>query len=95
MSATLFTVEVYYRTDDVSDARYVLRNMTAAKLKEFREVIICAGLMLPVSRDPGSPDELDHWRVVLPWNIKSIDVWKQKTFYRDNDQAKKSSPSAS
>ncbi len=82
MAVTLFTIETYYRTDDASEARYVLRNMTAARLKEFRETIICAGLMLPVARDPGTPDELDHWRVVLPWCIKSIDVWKQDKFFR-------------
>ncbi len=92
MAVTLFTIEVYYKTDSCSEARYVLRNMTVAKLKEFRETIVFAGLMLPVAREPDTPDELDHWRVVLPWCIKSIDVWKQKQFFRDvNDQTKKSS----
>jgi len=83
MATILFTIEIYYSIDTVSEARYVLRNMTAAALKQFRETVICAGLMLPIERDPGSPDELDHWRVILPWCIKSIDVWKQKTFFRE------------
>ena len=88
--ATHFTIEVYY-TNDAEDCRYVLRNMTAEKLKEFREVIVTAGLMLPVARDPGTPDELDHWRIILPHSIKSIDVWRQRSFIYGNKVVKEKS----
>lgn len=88
MAATFFTIEVYYSVPNTgypigdSVSRYVLRNMTAVKLKEFREVVVTAGLMLPVARDPGEPDELDHWRIIMPYCIKSIDVWRQRTFFK-------------
>jgi len=88
MSAVLFTIEIYYLSGTESK-RYVLRNMTAAKLKEFREVIVNAGLMLPIARSGDMPDELDHWHIIMPHFITSIDVWKQKTFYRDGDNNKK------
>jgi len=85
--ATHFTIEVYY-SNDAERCRYLLRNMTAAKLKEFREVIVTAGLMLPVARDPGEPDELDHWRIIMPQNILSIDVWRQRSFIYGNKAEK-------
>ena len=83
MGNTLFTIEIYYSCDAV-ESRYLLRNMTTPKLKEFREVIVTAGLMLPIARDPGIPDELDHWRIILPQAIKQIDVWRQQSFIYGN-----------
>jgi hypothetical protein len=47
--------------------------------------------MLPVARDPGMPDELDHWRIILPHSIKSIDVWRQKSFIYGNKVVKQKS----
>ena len=85
--ATLFTIEVYY-TNDAEDCRYVLKNMTTDKLKQFREVIVTSGLMLPIAREPGMPDELDHWRIILPHSIKSIDVWRQQSFIYGNKVVK-------
>ena len=84
---THFTIEVYY-TNDAEDCRYVLKNMTTDKLKQFREVIVTSGLMLPIAREPGMPDELDHWRIILPHSIKSIDVWRQQSFIYGNKVVK-------
>ena len=84
---THFTIEVYY-TNDAETCRYVLKNMTTDKLKQFREVIVTSGLMLPIAREPGMPDELDHWRIILPHSIKSIDVWRQQSFIYGNKVVK-------
>jgi hypothetical protein len=75
MAQTFFTIEVYY-DHGPEPVRYVMRNMTAQKLKEFREVIINAGLMIP--------RETDHWIIVLPTQIRSIDVTRQEKFFRNS-----------
>jgi hypothetical protein len=95
MSAILFTIEIYFKVGSTgypigeSVSRYVLRNMTTGKLKEFREVIISAGLMMPFDPEVKNPGFLDQWKIVLPWNIISIDVYKQSKFYSDGDNTKK------
>lgn len=79
MSQTLFSIEVLYNAEN-EVKRYMLRNMTAIKLKEFRETIVNAGLMLPADYDSELPD-LDQWYIILPHNIKTITVWRQERFF--------------
>jgi len=71
---TLFTIECSYNHGSEL-VRYVLRNFTAAKLKELREVIITSGLMIPRA--------VDEWIIVLPHQIFSIVVVRQKFFHRE------------
>lgn len=86
MAQTLYTIEVYYNSGHGETCRYVLRNLTAPKLRDVRETIVVAGLALPVATESGMPDELGHWRMVLPQQIISIDIYQQKEYF---DEKKK------
>lgn len=88
MAQTFFTVEIYYNGIDSTLNRYVLRNMTAAKLKEFREVIISAGLMMPANPEVDKPGFIGEYKIILPWNIKEITVYRQQKFFHDNQTKK-------
>jgi hypothetical protein len=76
MSQTLVSIEVYY-DHGAELKRYALKNVTMKKLKEFRDTIISAGLMLPTA--------VDEWIIVLPNNIRSVVVTRQKQFFRDTN----------
>jgi hypothetical protein len=73
MATTLFSIIVYYNHDG-ERIRYQVHNFTADKLKQLREVIVNAGLMIP--------REVGYWIIVLPHQIVSIEVCRQKKFYR-------------
>lgn len=83
MAQTLFTIEIVFLHEN-EVCRQLLRNYTADKLKEVRETIFSAGLMVPVERSTELPAELDHWRVISPWNIKAVEVWRQEKFFKNS-----------
>lgn len=87
MAQTLFTIEVLYLFKEETK-RYILRNMTADKLKQFRETVVTGGLMLPADYDSELPD-LDQWYIILPHNIDTITVWRQQTFFKPDHQTSK------
>ena len=89
MAEIFLTVEVYYN-QGTELKREVLRNITTKKLKEFRETFFTVGLAVH------DPNDKRHWVIVSPFNIVTIDVWKQDKFFRDgNDETKKSNLSTS
>lgn len=53
--------------------KHTIRNLTAQELMKWRENVFSSGLLLPV--DP------NHWTVIRPGDILSIDVWRQKTLF--------------
>lgn len=76
MAAQLFSIEVYY-THGTETKREVYRNITGAKLKQFREDFFSAGVAVPDPKDPAR-----HWVIISPFNIVSIDVWLQDKFFK-------------
>lgn len=53
--------------------KHTIRNLTAGELMKWRENVFSSGLLLPV--DP------NHWTVIRPGDILSIDVWRQKMLF--------------
>jgi hypothetical protein len=82
MSAKLFTIEIFFKHDN-EVKREVLRNITGAKLKEFRETFFTVGFAVI------DPADAKHWIIISPFRITQIDVWLQSKFYNDGDNTKK------
>ena len=76
MAAQFFSIEVYYNHGN-ENKREVYKNITGAKLKQFREDFFSAGVAVP---DPADPAK--HWIIISPFNITSIDVWLQDKFFK-------------
>ena len=76
MATQFFSIEVYY-THGNESKREVYRNITGAKLKQFREEFFLCGVAVP---DPADPAK--HWIIISPFNITSIDVWLQDKFFK-------------
>lgn len=70
------TVELYFM-HGAEYKRYYMRNFTWEKIKSFRETVFNSGFMF------SDPDDPEHYFVVSPWNIKSIEVTKQKKFFQE------------
>jgi len=78
----LLTIEVCY--DELMETengnfsravrRYVMRNMYWSEVMEFRKTVYTAGLMYAYA--------VDHWRVVHPMEIKSVDIHRQRDFFK-------------
>jgi hypothetical protein len=68
----LWRIEVLYK-DGHETRRAELRDRTGREVREFRASVYLEGIALPV--DPG------HWRVVSPYDIIQIDVWKQARYF--------------
>jgi hypothetical protein len=76
MAAQFFSIEVYYKHgNELKREQY--RNITGAKLKEFRETFFTAGVAVMDPADPGR-----HWTIISPFNIVSIDVYLQDKFFK-------------
>jgi len=75
MQGKFFTIEVFYKQDNEL-RREVLKNITAQKLKEFRETFFTVGLAVH------DPENASHWVIVSPFNIVTIDVWAQEKFFK-------------
>lgn len=69
------TIEVCYNHDN-EVKRYLIRNCNWHTVKVFREAVFSAGLMYPHETDTG------RWVVVSPWNIRSVEIWKQEKFFK-------------
>lgn len=68
----LWTVEVVYTLD--SNTKVVRkRNMTSDELMKFRESMFRFGFTVPV--EPG------HWKVVPPFDIQTVDMFKQTNYF--------------
>lgn len=81
MAQTFFTIEVFYKHEAI-EGREVYRNFTAAKLKQFRELVFDIGIMVPV--------DTETWYIVSPIHITSITVYRQQKFFTDgNDKNKR------
>lgn len=65
---TLWKIEITFR-HGVETKQHALINVSNAELKKFREDIFFNGMMYPI--DPG------HWILISPFEIITIDVWKQ------------------
>jgi len=76
MATQFFSIEVYYNHNGELK-REVYRNITGAKLKQFREDFFSAGVAVP---DPADPAK--HWLIISPFIITSIDVWLQDKFFK-------------
>lgn len=50
--------------------------MEAEKLKLFRENLFLGGLAVP------DIDDVKHWTIVSPFNIRSVDIWLQDKFFK-------------
>lgn len=77
----LLTIEVTF--DEITDdngkpstvtRRYVLRNKTMDDVWKFRENVYQKGFMFPVSTD--------HWKIIHPMEIKSVDIWRQNDYFK-------------
>lgn len=74
MAQQFFSIEVYF-SHGQETGRYLYRNFTGKELKNLRETVIAAGLAIPV--------DTDHYKIILPTQITSIEVWRQKNFFRE------------
>lgn len=72
---TLWSVEVQFSEPSGEIGMYRLRNCTNPALAKFRADIFAIGLMYPV--DPG------HWKIIPPFQITAIRVYKQKKQFSD------------
>jgi hypothetical protein len=71
----LWRIEVLFK-EGVETRRYELRDRTGREVMDFREKVFKAGLMIPVS--PGM------WRIVSPFDLLEITVYRQQKYYGDN-----------
>lgn len=69
----LWRIEVIFKKNAGETGRHTLDNQTGAELMNFRAQIFTCGLLFPI--DPG------HWKVISPWDLLEIDVWRQKKYY--------------
>lgn len=67
----LRTIEVLYKQENAVRMRRLI-NQNLTELFRFREAVFSVGLMVPV--DP------NKWIIVSPWDIISIDVYRQNYF---------------
>ena len=65
-------VSLYYREGSATKQVYQ-DNLTGPEIMAFSEKIYKEGMMLPI--DPG------HWRIVAPFDIVDIHIFKQDKFY--------------
>ena len=72
MPQQFFTIEVYFLHGSEA-GRYLYRNFTGKELKNLRETIIAAGLAIPI--------DAEHYKIILPSQITSIEVWRQEKFF--------------
>lgn len=75
VSKTYYSVEILYQ-HEAEVIRYVKRNIREERLREFREGIISAGVA--IIRGVG------HWAIVLPWQIKSINIYRQDKWIKED-----------
>lgn len=68
----LWRIEVLYKNGNITQ-RVEIRDRTGKEVREFRELVYTAGLAVPI--DPG------HFKVVSPYDILEVDVWKQDRFF--------------
>lgn len=68
----LWRIEVLYKHGN-NTCRVEIRDRTGKEVREFRELVYTAGLAVPI--DPG------HFKVVSPYDILEVDVWKQDRFF--------------
>lgn len=65
-------VRIYYAEGKITKSIYQ-DNLTGPEIMEFCERIYQRGMMLPI--DPG------HWRVIAPFDIQDVHIYKQDKFY--------------
>lgn len=70
----LWRIEVLFK-DGFETKRYEIRDRTGREVRNFREDIYQCGLAVAI--DPG------HFRVYSPFDILTVDVWKQDRYFGD------------
>jgi len=68
-----YTIEVLYRHDN-EVKREAIRNVSPQKLIQFREIFFSVGFAVTI--------DASHQIIIAPWNIRSIDVWRQDKFFK-------------
>jgi len=77
MENSFLTIEVYF-DHGPEKKRYALQNQNWNQVKQFRETVVSAGLMLPMYEvAPMVSRSVDRWCVILPWRINSIEITRQ------------------
>lgn len=68
----LWRIEVLYKVAHETK-RVCITDRTGREVREFRELVYTAGLAVPI--DPG------HFKVISPFDILEVDVWKQDKYF--------------
>jgi hypothetical protein len=53
----------------------IKRNLETEELMKFRETLFRYGLQIPV--------EPEHWKVIPPYDILEVDIWRQDKYLPD------------
>jgi len=77
---TWLSVQVIYK-HGAETKTVVARNWSWDTVRQFRETVFIAGYMIPVF-DSNNIDT-GAFIIVSPWNIVSIDIQKQDSFFKD------------
>lgn len=72
MAQIWYSVSIRYTTAEGKTSIYRIKNLTPAKLQEFRNNVFAAGLYIP---DPDHP--ATEGTIVSPYSIGNIDVFMQ------------------
>lgn len=67
-------IEISYLHDG-EVKRHFNRNCDWDFVKRLQDNIFFIGLRVPVTSD--------HFIIVSPWNIRSIDIWRQSHFFKE------------
>lgn len=74
---TFWTIEVRVEIEQTKEVKvFRYQNQSGAQLMKFREVYMTAGVMVPVDET-----NTDHYILLHPFDIKQIDIWRQKKYF--------------
>jgi hypothetical protein len=68
----LWTIEITYHCDSNTKLERK-RNMTGDELVKYREDIFRIGFSVPIAAG--------HWRIVTPYDIVQVDLYKQNGYF--------------